>query len=562
MTETGKLPSDVRVAIVAAARKASTIDDEGKCPVNYSCPPAPAPPPTPGVPGPASWRPAPERDVARAFGARWGLPEAALYADYETMLTRERPDLVSVCTQASLHAAVTIATAGAGVKGVLCEKAMATSLAEADAMLAACDRNGTRLMVDHPRRCHPTYPLARRALAEGEIGHLRAIVATAGGAIVHNGTHVFDLVRYFGGDVAGVSAGLRPSAGGDGDGHCQLELEGGTTAYVALHGGLPFSFELLGTDGASPSTQREGATLWRYDAPATSLAVRHRPVGRGRRRGTSAALAGCARAALPPRPGRQHDAGSHRRADRRRRGAAGAQIEWPGRPRPWRSPWPATPPKRRVGAAWPCRWPTATCASSPADVSGHECNDAGTPGAPATGHGGRRTRKTREDAGRRRKRRAPMTAGQAQARIRVGVIGTGGIARVHLAALRSLPKVDLAALCDTDPDRLAAAMARWGGPETRPFADYRQMLDDVRPDAVWVLVSVPATFAVTAECLRRGVDTMLEKPPGLRTSETRELADLATRHRCRATVAFNRPLQPLGRSGSGAVTSIGEPRRR
>src|SRR5436190_2127002 len=140
-----------RVGIVGCGRKASTIDDEGKCPVNYCRPPC---------------------------------AHAAAYALLPNV------ELAAACAtgQASRRAF--------GARGVLCEKALATSLEEADAMLAACARHGTRLLVDHPRRFHPTYALARAAVQAGEIGQLRAIVATAGGAVVHNGTHLFDLVRY------------------------------------------------------------------------------------------------------------------------------------------------------------------------------------------------------------------------------------------------------------------------------------------------------------------------------------------------------------------------------
>ena len=260
------MTAPLRVGVVGCGRKASTIDDEGKCPVNYCRPPcahAAAYALSPRVKLVAAC--APSEASRSAFGARWGVPPNALYADYETMLARETLDLVSVCTHAPLHAPVTIAAARAGVKGVLCEKAMATSLAEADAMLAACERAGTRLLVDHPRRFHPTYPLVREALRAGEIGALRAIVATVGGAVVHNGTHMFDLVRYFGGEALSVSAHVVPSAGGDGDGACQLELADGATAFVALHGRLPFSVELLGTDGRiTIDGSVDGATVWRY----------------------------------------------------------------------------------------------------------------------------------------------------------------------------------------------------------------------------------------------------------------------------------------------------------
>ena len=85
------------------------------------------------------------------------------------------------------------------------------------------------------------------------------------------------------------------------------------------------------------------------------------------------------------------------------------------------------------------------------------------------------------------------------------------------------------------------------------------MLDEVRPDGVWVLVSVPSTFAVAAECLRRGVATLLEKPPGLSTGEARRLASLAEAHACPAMVAFNRRFNPYVRRAWEAVTAGGPP---
>jgi predicted dehydrogenase len=270
-----------RVGVVGCGRKASTIDDEGKCPVNYCRPPC-----AHAGAYALSTRTrvvaacAPSQASRQAFGARWGVAAESLYADFETMLSREQLDLVSVCTQAPWHAPVTIAAAQAGVSGVLCEKAMATSLAEADAMVAACERHGTKLLVDHPRRFHPTYPLVRQVLHSGEVGRLRAIVATAGGAVVHNGTHLFDLVRYFGGEARDVAAHVTPSPGGDGDGAGQVELAEGVTAYVALHGGLPFSLELLGTEGRiTVDASVEGATVWRYGEAAPGRAAPSEPRG-------------------------------------------------------------------------------------------------------------------------------------------------------------------------------------------------------------------------------------------------------------------------------------------
>lgn len=89
----------------------------------------------------------PEPTIREGFGHEFGL--SALYADYREMLDKERPEIVSICTWPPLHAEMTIAAAEAGVKAIICEKPMAISLGEADAMSVACERAGTVLLVSH-----------------------------------------------------------------------------------------------------------------------------------------------------------------------------------------------------------------------------------------------------------------------------------------------------------------------------------------------------------------------------------------------------------------------------
>src|SRR5688572_21895864 len=86
----------------------------------------------------------------RQFGERYGV--RALYADALAMLAQERPDVVSICPQSPEKADLAIAAAEAGAKAIVVEKAMATSSAEADAMLAAAERHGALLVVNHPYR--------------------------------------------------------------------------------------------------------------------------------------------------------------------------------------------------------------------------------------------------------------------------------------------------------------------------------------------------------------------------------------------------------------------------
>jgi predicted dehydrogenase len=124
----------------------------------------------------------------------------AQYTDYQQMLERERPDIVSVCTWHGTHPDVTIAAAQAGVKAVLCEKPMAVSLGAADAMLDACARSGTLLAIGHHSRFNPRNTAARRLIAEGAIGVPHLLRQASAGGLTNNGTHAIDRARYLLGD--------------------------------------------------------------------------------------------------------------------------------------------------------------------------------------------------------------------------------------------------------------------------------------------------------------------------------------------------------------------------
>ena len=144
------------------------------------------------------------------------------YTDYREMIERERLDLIAICTQAPQHAPIAIHAAEMGVKGILCEKPVALTLAEADAMIEACARAGTRLAINHQTRMIPSTFLVERLLQEGAIGELRAIRMIdkggrpAGNSLMELLTHVFDLARIYAGDPTWISAHLTVGADGPG----------------------------------------------------------------------------------------------------------------------------------------------------------------------------------------------------------------------------------------------------------------------------------------------------------------------------------------------------------
>lgn len=154
--------------------------------------------------------PARAAELARPHGA-------ATCATWQEALAHPGVDVVSICVPARDHPAIAIAAAEAG-KHVLCEKAMALTLDEADAMIAAAEANGTALSVCHQYRGLSRYRAIKQAVDAGRLGHplslrfaemreVRPKLAmhrlSENGGPVHDMTgHLFDLARWLTGAEA------------------------------------------------------------------------------------------------------------------------------------------------------------------------------------------------------------------------------------------------------------------------------------------------------------------------------------------------------------------------
>ena len=142
------------------------------------------------------------------------LGGAKKYADYREMLATEALDLVNVCPRVvTPHAEMVIAAAESGAMGVFCEKPIAASLAEADAMLAVCEQHNVKVAVAH-RRANPYEQHGKKLVEAGEIGTLQVLRGRGkwdhrAGAedLAVLGPHMMDSMRYFAGaDVAWAHA--------------------------------------------------------------------------------------------------------------------------------------------------------------------------------------------------------------------------------------------------------------------------------------------------------------------------------------------------------------------
>lgn len=113
------------------------------------------------------------------FGEDGGAPE--LYRDYGEMLKKADIDAVCVALPTGLHKKATIAALRRG-KHVFCEKPMAMSLRDCDAMIEAADKAGRVLMIGHVRRYDSDWGAWKKLVLSGAVGRPVLWRQTGGGA--------------------------------------------------------------------------------------------------------------------------------------------------------------------------------------------------------------------------------------------------------------------------------------------------------------------------------------------------------------------------------------------
>lgn len=94
--------------------------------------------------------------------------------------------------------------------------------------------------------------------------------------------------------------------------------------------------------------------------------------------------------------------------------------------------------------------------------------------------------------------------------MKAALIGAGQIAKQHLACLKALPGVELAAICDLSPATAEAAAERYG--IRGWFTDHRAMLEKVRPDVVHVTTPPTSHFRLATDAFDAGAHVIVEKP--------------------------------------------------
>lgn len=109
--------------------------------------------------------------------------------------------------------------------------------------------------------------------------------------------------------------------------------------------------------------------------------------------------------------------------------------------------------------------------------------------------------------------------------IKVGLLAYGAIGDEHNKAVRATEGMTLHAVCDTNPERLTAALQI--SPDAKTFSDANEMLSDGEIDLVVISTPPNTHYKWAKQALTLGLHVMLEKPMALTTDECDELMELA-----------------------------------
>ena len=129
-------------------------------------------------------------------------------------------------------------------------------------------------------------------------------------------------------------------------------------------------------------------------------------------------------------------------------------------------------------------------------------------------------------------------------RVRIAMVGAGSMANhVHYPSLASFDDVEIAAICDLDVQRLTTTADKYG--VQKRYTDYRKMVEEIAPDAVYVIGPPQIMYDIWMWCLKEGLNLYIEKPMGITLHQAEMLAYMAEKKGCITQVSFQRRTCPM-----------------
>ena len=127
-------------------------------------------------------------------------------------------------------------------------------------------------------------------------------------------------------------------------------------------------------------------------------------------------------------------------------------------------------------------------------------------------------------------------------KLKVGVIGCGRHAQTHFQEIKEDKRLHLAAIAEINSERRETTLQMYKPDES--FSDYQGMLQKMDLDIVYVETMPGHLLPIVTACLEEGINTSVEKPPGMNSKETQILANIAKNSNVKTIVSFNRRYFP------------------
>lgn len=156
---------------------------------------------------------------------KWNIGKG--YLDYKELLFNEKPDIAVIAAWTSTHRDIALCAVKNGVKGIVLEKPVATDLDQSREIVDACKKHNVKLVINHERRWDPLYIKTKEIIREKALGDLKFIYGSVlsqsvprgawktvlddvgGGPLLHDGTHLIDMIRFFTGDIESVNGTVK-----------------------------------------------------------------------------------------------------------------------------------------------------------------------------------------------------------------------------------------------------------------------------------------------------------------------------------------------------------------
>lgn len=149
-------------------------------------------------------------------------------------------------------------------------------------------------------------------------------------------------------------------------------------------------------------------------------------------------------------------------------------------------------------------------------------------------------------------------------KIKVGMIGTGGMAQVHANQLLALENVEIEAIADISVEAANHFITKFNLGNTKQFSDYKDMLEQAKIDAVIICSPHTLHFQQATDILNSGFHVLIEKPMTCNVNEAKQLIKTAENSGKIMQISYQRHFQPefiyihdaIARGKIGELTSV------